>query len=152
MIRIRRFRTDDLDLLAELDRVCFEPGICYSPAELRFHTSHPASTTLVAEIPPSVAGFVVGRLERDSAGHVITIDVDPRSRRRGVGKALMSALHEELASHGVRMVYLEVDRGNSDALEFYLKLGYRRFGTLRGYYGAGRDAERMVCKLEPCPG
>jgi [ribosomal protein S18]-alanine N-acetyltransferase len=147
MIRIRGFRADDLEGLAILDRVCFEPGISYSRAELRFQISHPASTTFVAEIPPALAGFVVGRIEDHAAGHVITIDVAPEARRKGVGTALMSALHHEFVSRNLRMSYLEVDRGNREALDFYLRLGYRRLDTIEGYYGDGRDADRMVCFL-----
>ena len=144
MTLIRDYRTGDLDVLWDIDQVCFEPGVAYTRVELRFHVSDPRSVTLVAESGDGVSGFAVGRVEDAAAGHVITVDVLPQARHRGVGTALMTALHAELVSRKARISYLEVDQANAAAIRFYHQLGYARAGPLPDYYGTGRDAVKMV--------
>jgi len=151
MIRVRGFQLGDLEDLAALDRLCFEPGISYTRSELRFHVTHPGGATFVAESDGRLSGFIVGRAESATAGHVITIDVFPDARRKGVGTALLSALHEDFSARQLQVIYLEVDRSNLGAGAFYRGLGYTWLETLEDYYGPGRDADRLVCVLDPDP-
>jgi GNAT superfamily N-acetyltransferase len=53
------------------------------------------------------------------------IGVVPEERRRGTGRALMEALHEEVGARGTERVWLEVIVENTPALELYDRLGYR---------------------------
>jgi len=52
------------------------------------------------------------------------VGVVPAERRRGTGRRLMHALHENARSHGVERVWLEVIVENTSALALYEKLGY----------------------------
>jgi ribosomal protein S18 acetylase RimI-like enzyme len=62
------------------------------------------------------------------------------ARQRGVGRALMAALHESARQHGrsLLMLYTRVTGG---AVEFYKELGYREVGVIPGYT-LGRLGER----------
>lgn len=102
---------------------------------------------LVAECGGEIAGFAIGRLEGE-CGHVITIDVLPEARRRGVGRELLTELHRAFRDAGAGHAILEVDIGNGPAHAFYEGFGYRRMEILRGYYGSGRDAYRMVSRID----
>lgn len=143
---IRAYRPDDLPALHAIDRVCFPSDIAFSRAELYFYIRHPDAITRVVELDTEILGFVVGRIDRPGIAHVLTLDVVPEARRRGIGTSLMRALHEELQRRGARRVILEVDVENHGARSFYEKLGYRRGERIAGYYGL-TDADRMEIEL-----
>ena len=56
-------------------------------------------------------------------------------RRRGWGKRTMQFVQEEAQRQGIRAIHLEVVRRNTNAFEFYRKLGFKdhdhRLMTLR---------------------
>ncbi len=145
---LRSYREEDLQRLHEIDCLCFPPGIAYSRAELRFYLSHRDAVSRVAELDGAIVGFAVGRILGRRAAHVVTLDVVPEARRRGIGSALMKTLHEEFARHGAAVSILEVSVENRAALAFYAGMGYRREALLPGYYGGLLDAYRMVCSLK----
>lgn len=151
MIRLRPFRHEDLDTLYRIDQVCFVPGIAYSRTELRYYLRHPKSFTVVAEsVNKSIAGFCTGRLhtrEDKILGHIITIDVLPAARGRGVGRSLMRAVEEHFRAKSAASVRLEVAVDNLPARAFYQAMGYSRVGTVPGYYGGKLDALVMRKQL-----
>jgi len=97
----------------------------------------------VAEEDGEIRGFIL--TDRDGpAGHVITLDVAPESRRRKIGTELAEAAHVSLARHGVREVDLETSTENAAAVAFWKKQRYRECGVLTNYYQNGEDAYWMV--------
>ena len=52
------------------------------------------------------------------------VGVVPGERRRGTGRALMEAVHEQARSRGVERVWLEVIAENTGAIALYEALGY----------------------------
>ncbi len=145
---IRPFQQGDLARLHEIDRACFPRDIAYSRAELRFYLHHPGSVSHVADSSGRTVGFAVGIVRRDGTGHVITIDVIPEARRRGIGTALISKLHREFVRREVTRAVLEVGVDNVVARLFYARLGYQCEELIPGYYGGKTDACRMVRCLE----
>jgi GNAT superfamily N-acetyltransferase len=61
---------------------------------------------------------------RDDEAWVGGVGVVPSARRKGVGEALMHALHDQARTLGVRRVWLEVIEQNASACRLYEKLGY----------------------------
>ena len=55
---------------------------------------------------------------------VAGVGVVPAERRRGTGRRLMGALHENARSRGAERVWLEVIAGNTGAIALYEQLGY----------------------------
>jgi ribosomal protein S18 acetylase RimI-like enzyme len=149
---IRPYLPADLARLYEIDRICFSPAIAYSLGELCFYLAGRKAIGRVAEISRWVAGFAVGRTEKDGVAHVITLDVLPEARRQGIGRALMEALHAEFDRRGARSAILEVSVENVEARRFYEKLGYRFVGLLPGYYNGEIDACRMLRPATGAPG
>jgi ribosomal-protein-alanine N-acetyltransferase len=147
LILVRDFRSEDLARLHEIDAVCFERGIAYTRTELAFYIRLDRSVVRIAECAGEIVGFAIGQVEEDLRGHVITIDVLPQARRGGVGATLLKQLHDEFRSAGATLAVLEVDVTNVSAQAFYEGFGYRRMNILRGYYGRGRDAYGMECRL-----
>jgi ribosomal-protein-alanine N-acetyltransferase len=143
---LRRYGPGDLSELARIDAICFPRDIAFSRAELRFYAGHPAAVSRVAEVDGQIVGFIVARIERRAA-HVITLDVVPGMRRRGIGRALLDELHAVLERGSTGAVLLEVDTANHAAVAFYESLGYRRLELLEGYYNGRSDAFRMVRRV-----
>lgn len=154
MIHLRPFQRADLDILYRIDQVCFPPGIAYSKAELRYYIQHPKSLTVVAEDETkSIAGFCTGRThlrEGGLFGHIITIDVLPLARRRGLGRKLLLAVEEHFRSKAVISIRLEVAVDNEHAQIFYRAMGYERIGMIPGYYGGRLDALVLQKQLTAC--
>ena len=111
----------------------------------------PDSHALVLIDDSRVVGFGIAAITRSRGkaveGHIITLDLLPQARGHGYGRELLRRLEENLADDGAAAVFLEVDARNSQAIGFYLKMGYRERRRLRNYYGRGRDAIEMTSPL-----
>jgi ribosomal-protein-alanine N-acetyltransferase len=136
-IYLRDYTEADLPALYLLDQACFPPGIAYSQAELAGFLRHTSTFTAIAGVEGELAGrpvgFAVVRPVRRKAAfgrmipalHVLTIDVDPDVRRQGIGA---------------------VD--NHVAQRFYDRHGFKRTGTIPGYYNGTTDAYTLE---QSCP-
>jgi [ribosomal protein S18]-alanine N-acetyltransferase len=142
-VLLRKVLPEDFEALYRLDGICFEEGIAYSRAELSRFLSVPSAEGVVAEDAGEIAGFAIGYLARGRIAHVVTLDVHPRRRRRGLGSALLEDLLGRFSKAGAREARLEVSVENPGAIAFYVKLGYLRGRVIRDYYGAGRHAYEM---------
>ncbi len=94
--------------------------------------------SLVAKLNGKIVGFVIGmiHMERNAlVGHILTIDVLPQYRRRGIAQKLLEKIEEILREKGVKACCLEVREDNVAALKLYQKLGYRKIAKLENYYG-----------------
>lgn len=154
MFRLRGVERADLDALFALDQECFRPGIAYSRPALRYFLSHPRSRSIVAEDTASKAilGFIIAEIYLEHArriGHIITIDVATSERRKGLGRALMQAMLERLASTEVVTVRLEVAVDNIEAQGFYQYFGFAQTGRIPGFYLGTLDALVMERSLTP---
>jgi len=146
---LRDIGPDDLEALYRLDQVCFEPGIAYSRRQLRGFLSIPAAQGLIADSGGRLDGFAIGYVARGGVAHVVTLDVDPRQRRRGLGKTLLEELLSRLNRAGARRAILEVAEENLGAIAFYENLAFRRRRRLPDYYAPGRAALEMEKDLSP---
>lgn len=88
------------------------------------HDADQAYNTLIGEIPKS--GVV----------YVMTLDVLPEFRRRGIGLKLMRAI-EDASNTEIR---LHVAVANEPALLLYGKSGFRKTGFRHDAYGDGKHA------------
>ena len=153
MIHLRGVERSDLDALFALDQQCFRPGIAYSRADLRYYLAHPRSLSIIAEddSTKAILGFIIAEsyLEHGRPiGHIITIDVAPSERRKGLGGRLMNAMLDRLTGVGAAILRLEVAVDNIDAQAFYRRLGFSQTGRIRGFYLGRLDALVMEKSLD----
>lgn len=98
---------------------------------------------------PPLAGFV---LARESAGEaeILTIAVNERFQRAGLGWRLMQAAIREARTRGGQAMFLEVDDGNAAAIGLYQKLGFETAGKRPAYYqdGSGKTSSALVMKRD----
>lgn len=150
-LALRPVAPDDLPILFNLDQACFAPGIAWSKAELQYFLKYPGNIAVVAEDEAGrIAGFAIaGRQLRKGTvlGRLITIDVDPAQRRRGVGHMLLEETELRLRGVGATAVLLEVAVDNTSAQAFYERHGFVRTGRIPGYYLGRIDALVMEKQL-----
>ena len=79
---------------------------------------------LVAELDGHVVGTGGIRLRPDGSADVLRVRVHPATRRRGVGRALMTALETSAAERGAREAILDTTTEQPEAVAFYEALGY----------------------------
>jgi len=137
---IREYRPEDFDSLWHMDQECFTPGIAYSKPELKTYIRSRSTFTLVAMNGrgEEISGFIVAHAAQ--IGHIITIDVSPKTRRSGVGSLLLLSAEERLRTSGSHAVGLETAVDNLSALAFYKRHGYHVVRTWPRYYSNGVDA------------
>jgi ribosomal-protein-alanine N-acetyltransferase len=78
-------------------------------------------------------GFALGRVTGPEA-ELLTLAVHPAARRRGIGRALVSAFEAAAAARGAVEACLEVAATNAAARSLYQGLGYSPAGRRAGYY------------------
>ena len=71
--------------------------------------------------------------------HLVTIAVDPRQQRRGIGLTLLLAVCDLAIEAELDSIALEVRASNAGAMQLYERCGFRRAGRLRNYYSDNRE-------------
>ncbi len=145
---IRRARPTDIPEIMAIERECFvEPW----DEEVFVQTVEwTPFSFFVAMADGKIRGFVVGCMENTGSavyGHVSNLGVTADYRGKGLGRLLVSRLERQFVLDGAGGVLLEVRVSNTDAQEFYRKLGYRDAFLLSGYYSNGEDALVMMRDL-----
>ena len=87
---------------------------------------------------PPILGFA-GAWYTHEQLHLVTIAVDPRAQRRGIGLALVRAVRELAIEAELDSIALEVRASNEGAIRLYEQCGFRRAGRLRNYYSDNRE-------------
>src|SRR5205823_14136927 len=96
------------------------------------------AVTVIAESGGDLAGFAIAEIA-EGAGYVVTVDVAPTWRRRGLGRRLMEELEAKARAAAAETIMLHVFTGNLAAVRMYEALGYERKGIAERFYGVGRD-------------
>src|ERR1700756_2272566 len=139
---LREYDPRDFSALYRLDQGFFPSGISYSKATLRYFLSLRSADCIVAAEGNRIVGFIVTE-ENPPLGHVITLDVAEKFRRRGIGSAMLAESERNLALRGVRHVLLETATDNDAGVAFWQRHGYRIEATLKRYYLGRLDAYEM---------
>lgn len=132
---MREASARDLEALLALENDCYPPNQAYSREEYRYALTRAKAVNVACEEAGALVGFV-GAFHHATqrVGHVYTVNVHPKQRGRGLGRALMRACEERLRALGMTRVVLEVNVENVDAIRLYESCGYRRVRTLKDYY------------------
>lgn len=122
---IRPIEDRDLEAVPALWEACGLTRPWNPPlADIARARGRPNSEVLVAEADGRPVGTVmVG--EDGHRGWIYYLAVDPGSRGRGLGRALVRAAEGWLAQRGIRKLELLVRSGNAAVKGFYERLGYR---------------------------
>ena len=80
-------------------------------------------------------------------GEITNVAVAPAARRRGVARALLTELKQQLACRNVTQIVLEVRVSNEPAIRLYEQLGFSVLGVRKNFYEKPtEDAYIMACQ------
>jgi len=126
-----------LDKLYQIEKQCFERE-ALTKQQLVYLFRDYNNRKLVAFLNNETAGFAITRLnigKKQSFGHILTVDVAPAYRRRGIAQKILQEIEILFKDHGISESRLEVRENNIAALNLYHKLGYKEIAKLERYYG-----------------
>lgn len=141
-VTLRRARQKDLRKIHEIEKLSFKYP--YSLNYIRLLLILSPELFYVAEVDNEIVGYVVGLIEYGNIGHIISIAVHPRWRRKGIGSKLLMKIEEEFKRKNIKIFVLEVEVDNKPAISLYKKHGYRIIDVIKRYYPGGEDAYLMI--------
>lgn len=139
---------EEIRQLEALERLCFPPHDRYDFRTLRLFASLNGIGILryyEETLPerPLVAFHMFDCLTAE----LITLDVHPHHRRKGIGSQLLSLALDKLRSLGHTRATCEISVSNETSLRLHEKFGFKPVKLLRNYYGAGRHAYLLRASL-----
>ena len=130
---IRTFVLTDLDRILEIEQHSFPKSPYSKMTFIYLCWLYPKTFWVyVGQPKDQEKGEVHGYLISSEDGHLISLAVHPKHRRRGIGERLIKKAVESLA---VKKIWAEVRQSNQGALAFYRKIGFQIVGTVSNYYG-----------------
>lgn len=122
--------------------------------ESRLNAGFPVLVAVSPNDPHEVLGYASYGVFRDFPGYINTVEhsvyVDPAVHRRGVGRALLTALIERARASGLAVMVGGVDASNQGSIALHESLGFENQGCLRGVgrkFGKSLDLVFMVKAL-----
>lgn len=131
--------------IAVMSRDWIEHGLGWSWTATRVSLAIDDASTNVAVLDRNqrLEGFGIMQYLDDDAAHLVLLAVSPLLRHRGMGRQLLLWLEQSAQVAGSDEIRLECRADNVNAIAFYQHLGYRRVGTVSGYYEGRVDAVRL---------
>ena len=136
-IRIETASVKLLDKLFKIEEQCFDQE-AFTKRQIAYLVSDYNTISLIAKLESEIAGFILAQIEIENDtlfGHIITINVVPAFRKKGIGSKMMQEMEAILKQKGISECHLEVREDNSPALKLYQNSGYQKIGRLEKYYG-----------------
>lgn len=138
---MQRLTEQEIRQLSELDALCFPVPLNYPLAVMRRFVCQHGACLLRNWDGNRLTGFALFNSE---TGEIITLDVHPEYRRRGIGKRLLDQAIALLRQKEVRVIFSQVATTNTPSLMLHLRAGFKIRRVLRGYYPDGSSAYVLV--------
>ena len=144
---IRQVKLGDLRKICEIEEKSFPYPWSILSFLYVYHES--PKFFFVAVKDGKVVGYIILKVRENvwKSGHLLNLAVDPKYRRRGIGRALLKYALEILKKESVKNVWLEVRASNNPAINLYLSLGFVKIRKVSKYYPDGEDAIIMMKRL-----
>ncbi len=144
---IRLARIEDANAIARMSRDTIETGLGWSwrPQRVLVSIRDPNTLSIVGG-DQRVQGFCITQFG-DEIAHLSLLAVDPRFRRRALGRRLVNWTLACARTAGIASVHVEMRTTNLAARAFYRALGFEDAGVVAGYYRGIESALRMVMSL-----
>jgi len=158
LFSVREFKSDDIRHVVQINKETL-PENYPDQFFLGLHY-HAPKAFLIAEVEGEIVGYIMCRIERGISsfgrlpvkkGHIVSVAVLTHHRNKGIGKALIKSGLDAMIEYGSSEFFLEVRKGNEEAVSVYEKLDFSVRRVLRGYYRDGEDAYLMVWKSNGTP-
>ncbi|MEN4018305.1 MAG: ribosomal protein S18-alanine N-acetyltransferase [Methanobacterium sp.] len=141
---IREFKRPDIKRVLEIETDSFKDPY---PPHILIDIYNLGAGFLVAQHYNIIVGYIIFWIRYEDEGHIISLAVDKKYRKKGVGKKLVDHAITIFKKCNVKEIKLEVRIGNRDARKFYRKIGFEEKEILKDYYEDGEDAVIMKNEL-----
>lgn len=120
-----------------------------SPSEQTFASNQgDRYLNLQLSVDGEMAAFAITQIVLDEAT-LFNIAVDPAFQRRGLGRALLEQVIDEVEKRGVVTLWLEVRASNVAAIALYESLGFNEATIRRNYYPTVDGREDAIIMALP---
>jgi ribosomal protein S18 acetylase RimI-like enzyme len=134
-IQVREMELDDLAAVFHMGEKLFTareaPNLYRTWDEYELIELFYADSELcfVAETDEKIVGFALGTtIEKERSawkyGHLVWLGILPEFQRSGLGERIFSHLKGVMAKRGVRMLVVDTEADNLQALRFFRKMGF----------------------------
>ncbi|MGC9517203.1 MAG: ribosomal protein S18-alanine N-acetyltransferase [Methanomicrobiales archaeon] len=141
---IREFRLPDLKRVLEIEKMSFDDPY---PASILKDIYNMGAGFLVAQQHNIIVGYIIFWIRFEDEGHIISIAVDRKYRRKNVGNMLVETAIKVFKKYDIKNIKLEVRAKNKGAINFYKSLGFKEEKIVPGYYEDGENAVLMFMGL-----
>jgi [ribosomal protein S18]-alanine N-acetyltransferase len=145
-MKLRAASPEEAELLSALHATAFEAG--WPAGLIADLMSAPGGGGLVIEDDAPQA-MILWRAA-GGEGEILTLAVDPRRRREGLGGLLVEAASALAREAGAEALFLEVAHDNAAAIGLYREAGFAEVGRRPAYYdrGGGERADALVMRRD----
>jgi ribosomal-protein-alanine N-acetyltransferase len=146
-LTLRTPTIDDAVDMRSLDELCFPEQVQYGKIEFLYLITRTDVISYVIEHQDKMLGFIMSSIEETKkSANIITLDVHPKYRRRGIATRLLTAVESQFTKLDLTEATLQVNVNNDPAVKFYRKKGYIIRSQIDEYY-PGEDAYFMAKTL-----
>ncbi len=142
-MNILRFEKQHIPALHQLEELCFSSP--WSEKAFEEELENPLAVFLVAEDEGRVTGYV-GCHFVCGEGDITNVAVHPDFRRKGVARALLTALEAESEKFETEVINLEVRKSNLPAISLYRQMGYAECGERPNFYTKPMENAILMAK------
>ena len=140
MIKIKPIKKNDISKLIEIEKDVFDCSIYIKDFENYFYKD----TIKIWKISTrKIIGYVSFYQVKDEI-EIIQICIIKSCQRKNYGSSIINKLKK---LNNVKKIFLEVSVENSQAINFYLKNGFKKIGIRKDYYKGNKkrvDALRLL--------
>jgi ribosomal-protein-alanine N-acetyltransferase len=129
---IRPFSFSDLDSILLIEKQAFPKSPYDGTTFLNLHYLYPETFLVYIDANHDHDGGISGYIIFSQDGHIISVAVHPRHRRKGIGSQLLQRV---MKTPHLKKLWAEVRRSNDGAQAFYSKMGFQITGVVPNYYG-----------------
>lgn len=133
---IRNFKPSDLRDVLAIEQNSFPDPY---PADILIQLHEKGAGFIVAEVGRRVVGYTIFWIMED-VGHIIAIAVNSNFQNMRVGSTLLQQSLQIIFSNNVNTINLEVRKSNINAINFYIKHGFKKVREEENYYNNGETA------------
>lgn len=130
-IEIKKMTSSHIGEIARLEKECFSSP--WSKDGLKTELDNNFARFFVAFSGGKIAGYI-GSHNVLGEVYITNVAVFSEFRRKGVGKALVEFLVNEMKAENAEFVTLEVRKSNQNAISLYEKCGFQKVGERRNFY------------------
>ena len=132
MINIKPVKKGDLLKLIEIEKDIFDNSLSIEEFE-NYYNENTIKIWKISTI--KIIGFVIFYHVKNEI-EIIQIGIIKSFQRMNYGSLIINKIKK---LHDVRKIFLEVSVENTQAINFYLKNGFKKIGIRKGYYKRYKD-------------